>query len=577
MNETKKTESQSSGLLKGKGLDFSLLIALFLLNAFLVLSRLTPGLYQINPFDGAKYIESGHQLLTWGVRDLSWGPLVAFIYAPLDLIVGQSPNWFLLEAWGGNLILFGLLWFGLVHLARNLKPLISMPVMIGLLFGLTVFFPIIENQSDALFLFFSMMAVASLNSFRVKGKLRHVSLAAVTLGLGVLCRVETILLVVPLLAFALVFNRGRQKIWKVLMAGLAPLLGVIALYALISLLTVGFVDWGLGYKSVDSIGMNHAFLPGSKLEQAYRAGEPILGTVAEHQNSVLRMLLNHPLVFAERALANLLKLPQDFVYFFGPIQGMLIFLFGLLGAWRLVREKEFSLLALLLIWPLHALVALIFLPRHIIAQMSFVFIVLAAIGADDLIFREIKRKWLYLSLALAGLVILISGLTQAKSLFAASLIMAVILLLKAVVESGQLKGLKSPYLVLTLLVGVLLALGPGFEFPARVFGQTDVEQVVYQLQNDLPQQSPVLAPSAIVPVAARMVSVQLPGGVASGEDLRAFIMERGLEAIFVDNEFANYGVLVDQVIQSYPGELRLVYTSDDQSMRLFMVNSQADD
>jgi hypothetical protein len=361
------------------------------------------------------------------------------------------------------------------------------------------------------------------------------------------------------------------------MAGLAPLLGVIALYALISLLTVGFVDWGLGYKSVDSIGMNHAFLPGSKLEQAYRAGEPILGTVAEHQNSVLRMLLNHPLVFAERALANLLKLPQDFVYFFGPIQGMLIFLFGLLGAWRLVREKEFSLLALLLIWPLHALVALIFLPRHIIAQMSFVFIVLAAIGADDLIFREIKRKWLYLSLALAGLVILISGLTQAKSLFAASLIMAVILLLKAVVESGQLKGLKSPYLVLTLLVGVLLALGPGFEFPARVFGQTDVEQVVYQLQNDLPQQSPVLAPSAIVPVAARMVSVQLPGGVASGEDLRAFIMERGLEAIFVDNEFANYGVLVDQVIQSYPGELRLVYTSDDQSMRLFMVNSQADD
>jgi hypothetical protein len=243
----------------------------------------------------------------------------------------------------------------------------------------------------------------------------------------------------------------------------------------------------------------------------------------------------------------------------------------------LVREKEFSLLALLLIWPLHALVALIFLPRHIIAQMSFVFIVLAAIGADDLIFREIKRKWLYLSLALAGLVILISGLTQAKSLFAASLIMAVILLLKAVVESGQLKGLKSPYLVLTLLVGVLLALGPGFEFPARVFGQTDVEQVVYQLQNDLPQQSPVLAPSAIVPVAARMVSVQLPGGVASGEDLRAFIMERGLEAIFVDNEFANYGVLVDQVIQSYPGELRLVYTSDDQSMRLFMVNSQADD
>jgi hypothetical protein len=502
--------------------------------------------------------------------------LVAFIYAPLDLLVGRSPNWFLLEAWGGNLILFGLLWFGLVHLARNLKPLISMPVMIGLLFGLTVFFPILENQSDALFLFFSMMAVANLNSFRVKGKLRHVALAALMIGLGVLCRVETILLVVPLLAFALVFNRGRQKTWKVLLAGLAPLLGVMALYALISLLTIGFVDWGLGYKSVDSIGMNHAFLPGSKLEQAYRAGEPILGTVEEHQNSVFRMLLNRPLVFAERALANLLKLPEDFVYFFGPIQGMLVFLFSLLGVWRLIREKEYSLLALLLIWPLHALVALIFLPRHIIAQTSFVFIVLAAIGAGDLIFRAIERKWLLLSLALAGVVVVISGLAQAKSLFAASLIMAVILLLKLIVESGQLNGLKSPYLILTLFVGVFLALAPGFEFPARVFGQTDVEQAVYQLQVNLPQQSPVLAPSAIVPVAARMVSVQLPGGVASGEDLRAFIVERGIEAIFVDNKFANYGVLVDQVLQDYPGELSLVYASEDRGMRLFIVNSQLD-
>jgi len=101
-----------------------ILIALFMLNAFLILSRITPSIYQINPYDGAKYIESGHQLLIWGVRDLSWAPLVALIYAPLDLLFGQSPNWFLLEAWAGNIILFGLLWFGLVHLARNLKEYI---------------------------------------------------------------------------------------------------------------------------------------------------------------------------------------------------------------------------------------------------------------------------------------------------------------------------------------------------------------------------------------------------------------------------------------------------------------------
>ncbi|MBG0771163.1 MAG: glycosyltransferase family 39 protein, partial [Anaerolineaceae bacterium] len=187
--------------------EMILLIAFFLLNTFFILSRITPGFYEINPYDSAKYIESGYQLLTWGVRDLSWGPLVSLIYAPLDLIVGQSPNWFLLEAWGGNIILFGLLWFGLAHLARNLKSHISLPVMIGLLFSMVVFFPILENQSDALFLFFSMMAVAKLNSFRQDGQLKHLALTSLMVGLGVLCRVETILLITPLFAFALIFNQ----------------------------------------------------------------------------------------------------------------------------------------------------------------------------------------------------------------------------------------------------------------------------------------------------------------------------------------------------------------------------------
>ena len=262
------------------------IISLFLLNTFFILSKITPNFYEINPYDGSKYIESGHQLLTWGVRDLSWGPLVALIYAPLDLIFGRSSNWFLLEAWGGNLILFGLLWFGLVHLARNLKSHISFPVMIGLLFSLVVFFPILENQSDALFLFFSMMAVANLNNYRQDGKLKNLVLASIMVGLGVLCRVETILLVAPLIVFAVIFNQRRQKVWKVLLAAILPFVGVVAVYALVSLLTIGFVDWGVDYKSFDSFGMNHVFLPGSKLEQAYLAGESIFGTVEEHQNSV---------------------------------------------------------------------------------------------------------------------------------------------------------------------------------------------------------------------------------------------------------------------------------------------------
>ena len=557
---------------KNRRLSILLLVALFLLNAFLVLSQLTPDIYHINPDDGAKYIESGHQLLTWGVRDLSWGPLVAFIYAPLDLLVGQSPNWFLLEAWGGSLILYALLWFGLVTLAHNLKEQISMPVMVGLLFGLTIFFPILENQSDALFLFFSMLALANLNTFREEGRLRSLGWASLMVGLGVLCRVETILLVIPLVVFALVFNRGSQKVWKVLLAVALPIAGVMALYAIISLLTFGRVDWGLGNKSFESFAMNQAFLPGSRLEQAYKAGEPIYGTVEEHQNSIFRILVHRPLVIAERVLANLLKTPASFTKFFGPIQGILVAVFSLLGIVTLIRKKEGPLLALLLIWPLHALVSLIFFPRHVVAQSSFIFIILAAIGITDLVFRAYPKKSLVILLALTGSVLAVSGITQAKALFAASLALLVIFLLKLAIDSERIKALNTPYLLFALLIGVLLALGPGFEFPARPLGQTGVEKAIYYLQAEYLPASRVLAPNAIVPIAARMNTVGVPASVDTAEGFVAYLRDKDVDVVYLDAHNPYWSAPVEQLVQQALDDLERVYHSPDGTVSLYAVN-----
>ncbi len=569
MNIEKSSESFKKRLSINTGIIF--LILLFLLNAFLILSRITPGFYEISPHDGAKYIESGHQLLIWGVRDLSWGPLVALIYAPLDLIVGQSPNWFLLEAWGGNLILFGLLWFGLVHLARNLSEHISMPVMIGLLFAMVVFFPIIENQSDALFLFFSMLAVANLNSYRRDGKLKNLALASLMVGLGVLCRVETVLLIVPLIAFALIFNQRRQKLGKIFLAVLLPFACVVAIYAVVSLLTIGYVNWGVDNKSIESFNMNHAFLPGSKLEQAYQAGEAIIGTVEEHQNSIFRILINHPMIFIERVAANLLKMPASFADFFGPVQGSLIFGFAILGIGTLIRKKEKGLLALLLIWPLHALIALLFLPRHVVAQMSFIFIVLAAIGMTDLIFRVYQRKWVFVLLSVMVGCVIVSGVVQLKVLFTASLIMGMVLLLKLVVESDKIPGVNSPYLVFALLIGCFLILSPGFEFPARPLGTTDVEKAVYQLQINLPEQSIVLASEPIVPIAARMVSAQLPGRIIEWEGFLAYLAEEDIKAVYLDSNQTGPQTFTIQMVEHYPDYFDLVYQSSDGSVKLFLV------
>ena len=549
---------------------FILLISLFLLNTFLILSQITKGIYHINPNDGAKYIESGRQLLIWGVRDLSWGPLVSLLYAPLHLIIGNNPNWFLLEAWGGNVILFGLFWLGFVSLSRNMKEVVVLPVTIGLLFSLTVWFPILENQSDALFLFFSMMAVTYILKFKAKGELRFAVFASLMVGFGVLCRVETILLVLPLVVFLLVFNRKRQKTWKLGLVIALSILGLLALYAFFSWLTIGEVNLGLGYKSLDSLEMNHAFLPGSKLEQAFKAGEPILGTAEEHQGSILWVALHKPLVLGERALANLLKFPSFFIDFFGQIQGLLVAIFSVIGIGVLIRKKEWDLLALLLIWPLHAFVALIFLARHIVAQMSFVFIILAAIGLTTLVFQKWSKKATILALFASLGWILITAVFQFKPAFTVGLILFVMLLIKLLVESEWFPNLSSPYVTFAFIVALMMALAPSFVFPARLLGTTAVEQGVIHLQSAVQDDSNVLASLPIAPIAAKMNFV-IPSGSLSPQAVVDLVDARDVRAIFMDNQraFASDNVVV--ALQEFPERFTLDYVSDDGTVQVYLV------
>jgi len=72
-----------------------LILLLFVLNLLLVASSLLPSYDEINPFDGAKYIESGRQLVDGGeLREISRSPTLALMYAVIYLFVRSSLNWF---------------------------------------------------------------------------------------------------------------------------------------------------------------------------------------------------------------------------------------------------------------------------------------------------------------------------------------------------------------------------------------------------------------------------------------------------------------------------------------------------
>ncbi|MBG0771039.1 MAG: glycosyltransferase family 39 protein, partial [Anaerolineaceae bacterium] len=240
----------NTSMKKREWINEALLIGgIFLLNLFLVLPKLQPGMLEINAHDGAKYIESGRLLFDWGLRSLAWGPLVAFIYAPIHLFVGDSPNWFMLETWIGNYILFGMLWLSVYALARQLDKYISKYVIIGLLFGTTVFFPILENQSDALFIPCSILALLFLIRFIETDKLKNLWLASLFVGLGILCRFETILLIITLTAFALIYGLRKHKIFKLLAAAWLPILLLLTLFFSISLATFGGFNLVVEHKS----------------------------------------------------------------------------------------------------------------------------------------------------------------------------------------------------------------------------------------------------------------------------------------------------------------------------------------
>ncbi len=227
----------------------------------------------------------------------------------------------MLEAWIGNYFLFGMLWLSFYALARQLEKYISKYVIIGLLFVTTVFFPILENQSDALFIPLSVLALLFLIRFSDTHKIKNVWLSSLFVGLGILTRFESILLIITLVVFTLLLGRHSHKLMKLISAALAPALIVLMLFFLINLLTFGHLNIGADNKSYEFFQMNNAFLPGSKNAQAFAAGEEIFGSDEENKNSIFRAILHNPLATGERILANLLILPDLFLKFLWKTSG----------------------------------------------------------------------------------------------------------------------------------------------------------------------------------------------------------------------------------------------------------------
>lgn len=261
-------------------------LVVFLLNLLLVSPQLMPDFSAVNPDDEAKYVESGWRLLSGDVRDLAWGPVVALVYAPVHLLVGANPNWFMLELWVGRFLLFAFLWWSIFYLTLQFKVFASPDVMMGVLFISTPFIAVLVNQSDAIFVGFTCLALANLVRFYQSHQVKHLVFASLFVGLGILTRVETVILLFTLVFLGIVIGKGKISLYKTLPAIIVPALMVLGLYFATSLILMGKIDLGISYKSYDSFEMNQSILTGGDIELARQETRRLFGTQQENQSSV---------------------------------------------------------------------------------------------------------------------------------------------------------------------------------------------------------------------------------------------------------------------------------------------------
>jgi hypothetical protein len=552
-------------------------LLIFAVNILLVSPRLMPGFAQINPYDEAKYVESGWLLLKGEVRSLAWGPLVALFYAPTHLLVGNSSDWFMIETWVGRFLLFGFMWLSLVYLASQLREHASPFVTVGLLFVTIPLFPILENQSDAVFVSLSVLGLANLIAFSRSQRLRSLCFASICVGLGALARVETVVLVGTLAVLSFVIGRKRYPARKILGAAILPAAGILVLLFALNLITVGNLNLGISNKSYESFEVNQSILTGGDLEQARQESRRLFGTQEQNNSSVLRAILRNPPAFTARILANAKWTARFYLSVFGKTQSFVLLFFSAWGVYALARKCAFWILIILLAWPLHAVIPLGFLARHVVPQTYYLPIILSGIGMVAAFSRDSlpsERRILMLGL----LLLCVYSLVDHKPAFLyGGILVAAVLGITWILRQRWLAGENGRLVPLMLMLAAGLILRDPYPFPNYSgLGSSSEESAVHYMESNLPERSRVLVPFPQPAVAARMVDVTtqtVPGSVNGAGDLWSWLTARGIQAAYIDHRY-QIDEQVSAWLESGLGQyFASGFTSADQSVHVYLVRN----
>ncbi len=421
-------------------------------------------------------------------------------------------------------------------------------------------------------------------SFRETQDPRHLGWASGFLGLAALARNDGLILFPIFLFLAVLFAWKQPRWWAALLGALAPFAVLVGGYILLQGAVTG--DFSLGTLERTYLNFEagqEAIYAGTgalnPVTEARLEARRVFGTPEENNYSVFQAIRRNPSVYLERVRAVTLGLPRRLLQAYGIRFAALLALLVGRGVLALIRQRDFALLAALLLWPVHLVTGFVItIFRHGHLQFPYYIIfALAAIGLTALLANLTARRerlvWTAALLALAAYGVLGDKLAI---YYGAALFLAALWVAYAVKTRWAPGPTGAPLAALILLAAGLIIRGnfPSPYFPA--LGEGAKEQAAVYMSANLPPAAKVAAGSPGVVWMARMTyanltSPDVPRDKDSAEFL-AWMIQQDIQAVYVDHSLYNSNPFIWDLLKPEIGEgLERVFVGDEGDIQVLVV------
>ncbi len=572
-------------------------VLLIALSFALTFRAFFPTLTDIWSFDEANYLNNGRLLLQGELPTYAFNPLVAAFWALAIIPFQESPFWLMHAYTLGRIVIFIFLWYGVYVISRQLKHIIS-PIMPLLLLLVTPsLLSILDNSSDALFAVLSAFALWQFLRFSATGLRKHLVICSVFIAMAALCRNDGLILFITALILVILLHGARTKTIRSVAVFMAPFAVIVGGYVALAGLLSGELEVGTKRRLYDAFEQGQGVACGSLYEaenpyvEGYAFARDLYGTPEDNNYSVVKAIQRNPRAFLQRITQVIIQMPaQAFVAYGKGFRGIgaLLLLLAVRGIVALAGKRAWSVLLILLAWPLHMLAYLVtfFREGYFLLPCAIVF-VLAAIGSAPLFSTMNQRRERVIACAvLLGLIIYALGAVN-KHLLASGVVFLLGLSVIWILSDRYGNTLKHSVRTSIGCYGIvfLLAIQSQFCRPARCsipsipeLGTAPDEQAALFLAGYLPAGSNVATYSPAPVIMARLGYIPMfpePRKLTSRSNLLWWLMTRDVKAIYIDELFRQCEPGVCGRLDVMKGEeLEVVYQDDQNDIQVLLLRPE---